>query len=189
MTGDLFVAGYAIVSADGMIADRDRHMPGGLKVEADARFFTNALDAAALIVHGRHSHEQQPASNRRLRLVVTSQVASLEDHPELPRARLWNPNGMSFAEAAGKMGVRSGLVAVTGGARVFDLFLQIGFDAFHLSCANKVRLPGGRPVFPRVPELTPEQVLMDGGLRPGPVQVLDDALQVSLVTWTPAQGS
>ena len=53
------IEGYAIVSADGMIADRDRHMVDGLKIDADARFFTQGLDDAAVIVHGAHSHEQQ----------------------------------------------------------------------------------------------------------------------------------
>lgn len=63
--------GYAIVSADGMIADRERQMPDGLKIPADVRFFNDGLDSAALIVHGRHSHEQQAVSDRRRRLVVT----------------------------------------------------------------------------------------------------------------------
>src|SRR5208282_4539613 len=40
-----------------------------------------------------------------------------------------------------------GPVAVPGGQSVFDLFLQIGFDAFHLSRAHGVMLPGGRAVF------------------------------------------
>jgi len=33
------VEGYAIVSADGMIADHDRKMIDDLKIDADARFF------------------------------------------------------------------------------------------------------------------------------------------------------
>jgi hypothetical protein len=94
---------------------------------------------------------------------------------------------MPFAEAAAKMGVTTGDVAVTGGGRVFELFLEIGFDAFHLSRAHNVRLPGGRPVLPGVPERTPEQLLMDAGLRPGPVRVLDDRARVTLVTWTPTR--
>ena len=49
--------GYAIVSADGMIADADGHMPPALQNPADARFFSEALDRAAVLVHGRHSHE------------------------------------------------------------------------------------------------------------------------------------
>ena len=38
-------------------------------------------------------------------------------------------------------------MAVPGGQVVFDLFLKIGFDAFHLTRAHGVRLPGGRALF------------------------------------------
>jgi hypothetical protein len=31
-----------------MIADRNRHMPDGLKIDADVRFFNDGLDRAAL---------------------------------------------------------------------------------------------------------------------------------------------
>jgi hypothetical protein len=63
------IEGYAIVSADAMIADRNRLMPDGLKIEADVRFFNEGLDSAAVVVHGRHSHEQQAVSDRRWRLI------------------------------------------------------------------------------------------------------------------------
>src|SRR5882757_6147482 len=56
------IEGYVIVSADGMLANADRVMPAGLKFEGDKQFFTAALDAASLIVHGRHSFEEQPIS-------------------------------------------------------------------------------------------------------------------------------
>jgi DNA polymerase III sliding clamp (beta) subunit (PCNA family) len=64
------IEGYVIVSADGMLADADRVMPDSLKFEADKLFFEQALDRAALIVHGRHSHEQQPNSPKRKRQVT-----------------------------------------------------------------------------------------------------------------------
>jgi dihydrofolate reductase len=180
--------GYAIVSADGMIADRNRHMPDGLKIPADVQFFNDGLDSAVLIVHGGHSHEEQGAvSDRRRRLVVTNSVASMAEHPHIPNASLWNPAGMSFDEACTVMAVTSGNAAVTGGAGVFGLFLDIGFDAFHLSRAGKVLIPGGRPVFPEVPERTPEQVLTEHGLTPGPVRVLDVEAQATLVTWADAR--
>ena len=41
-----------------MLANAQNAMPDELKFEGDKRFFTAALDRAALIVHGRHSHEQ-----------------------------------------------------------------------------------------------------------------------------------
>ena len=62
---DLRIEGYVIVSADGMLANAARVMPDELKFEGDKQFFTAALDRAALIVHGRHSGEDQPDSPRR----------------------------------------------------------------------------------------------------------------------------
>ncbi|MFT2622278.1 hypothetical protein ACMWQU_28390, partial [Escherichia coli] len=68
--------GYVIVSGDGMLADAQNMMPDELKFEGDKRFFTAALDRAALIVHGRHSHEDQPNSPQRRRIVLTRKVAA-----------------------------------------------------------------------------------------------------------------
>jgi dihydrofolate reductase len=187
MAQQVRIEGYAIVSADGMLADRNRKMPDGLKIDADVLFFNQGLARAALIVHGRNSHEQQANSDRRRRLVVTRSIPALAKHPSMPLAQLWNPAGASFAEACRSTGVNEGMVAVTGGAEVFRLFLDIGFDAFHLSRAGKVLLPGGRPVFPEVPALTPEEVLASHGLRPGPIQMLDVAAEATLVSWEPRQ--
>jgi hypothetical protein len=52
---------------------------------------------------------------------------------------------------------------VIGGTDAFGLFLD-RYDAFHLTHAPGVRLPGGRPVFPHVPERTPEEMLASHGL-------------------------
>jgi dihydrofolate reductase len=188
MSKHVRVEGYAIVSADGMLADRNGKMPDQLKIDADVRFFNQGLDRAAVVVHGRNSHEQQASSDRRWRLIVTHRIAALAEYPSIPNARLWNPAGASFAEACRAIGLTEGTAAVTGGAEVFDLFLKkIGFDAFYLSRAGNVRLPGGRPVFPEVPVLTPEQVLAKHGLVPGPIQALDAEAEASLVTWEPPQ--
>jgi dihydrofolate reductase len=178
------IEGYAVVSTDGMIADRNGHMPHGLKHEPDARFFREGLDSAALIVHGRHSHEQQgPISDRRKRLIVSDRRAGFSADGSLPNAWVWNPASMPFEDACRKIGVREGEIAVSGGTGVFGLFLKIGFDVFHLSRVAKLALPGGRPVFPDVPTKTPEQVLTERGLKAGPVQVLDAAEGVTLVSW------
>ena len=178
------IEGYAIVSADGMIADRNGHMPEGLKHEADARFFRAGLDGAALVVHGRHSHEQQGSvSDRRKRLVVSDRIAGLAVHPSLANAWVWNPASLPFHEACANIGVTEGNIAVIGGTGVFGLFLQIGFDVFHLSRAGRLVLPGGRPVFRHVPAKTPDQLLTELGLKPGPLQVLDPAEDVTLLSW------
>jgi len=180
------IVGYAIVSLDGMLADRHVHMPDSLKIEADQRQFESGLDAADLLVHGRHSHEGQPNSPQRKRLILTRRVAAIAEDPGHPKAMLWNPAGVPFEDACRAMGVSNGVVAVIGGTDVFGLFLDIGYDAFHLSRAGKVQLPGGRPVFPQVPAKTPEEVLAEHGLQPGPTQVLDAQAEATLVAWTRA---
>jgi dihydrofolate reductase len=185
MAQRISIEGYAIVSADGMIADRNREMPPGLRIEADVRFFAEALDTAAIVVHGRNSYEQQTRSDRRRRLIVTDSVTTLDAHPRFPNAWRWNPEGIAFSDACKAAGVSEGIAAITGGAGVFRLFLEIGFAAFHLSRAGKVRLPGGLPVFPQVPAQTPEEVLADHGLAPGPVRVLDADADATLVMWRP----
>jgi len=151
MSGHVRTEGCAIVSADGMLADCHGHMPNRLKVDADHRFFEQSLDRTALVVHGRHSHERQPRSDGRRRLILTGSIGAIAEHPSIPKALLWNPAGASFVEACHAIGVSEGVVAVIGGTKVFGLFLDIGFDAFHLSRAAKVEFPDGRPVFPPSP--------------------------------------
>ena len=70
------IEGYVIVSADGMLANARHVMPDELKFEGDKRFFSSALDRADLIVHGRRSHEEQPNSPQRTRIIVTRRVAA-----------------------------------------------------------------------------------------------------------------
>jgi hypothetical protein len=181
--------GYAIVTADGMLADRHGRIPRELKIDADQRFFEQGLEAADLIVHGKHSHEQQPHSDQRRRLVLTRKIAGLAPHTSLPNAKWWNPAGPSFAEACRAIDIAEGVVAVTGGTEVFELFLAIGYDAFHLSRVGSVRLSAGRPVFPGVPAQTPEDIPAHYGYVPGPVRVLDDAAAATLVTWQPRHTS
>jgi hypothetical protein len=88
-----------------------------------------------------------------------------------------------IAWLASEVSLSDGKAAVTGGTGVFGLFLDIGFDAFPLSRAGKVLMPGGRPVFPQVPGRTPKEVLIEHGLVPGPVRVLDARAEATLVTW------
>lgn len=184
MAGATSIEGYAIVSEDGMLADANRHIPDGLKIKADQEFFHGALERAAVVVHGRHSHEGGPRAANRHRLVLTSRVASLEPDPAHPNSLLWNPEGATLAQAWERLGAPSGLLAVIGGPQAYALFLDIGYDAFHLSRAANVWLPGGRPVFPQIgPGRTAEDVLASHGLKPGPTQVLDQAAGATLVTW------
>jgi len=174
--------GYVIVSSDGMLADAQNVMPDQLKFEGDKRFFTAALDRAALIVHGRHSHEDQPNSPKRKRIILTRKVAAIEPDPSNPKALLWNPASAPFDAACERAGVSSGAVAIIGGPAVFDMFMD-RYDTFWLSVAPKVRLPGGEPCFPGVPMRTPEQILAAHGLKPGKAELLDPEDGVSVTPW------
>ena len=176
------IEGYAIVSTDGMIANAIGIMPEELKHDADLRFFMHGLDGVEAVVHGRHSHEQQPHSHLRRRLILTRHGPALAPDPSNEKALFWNPAGASFEEAWAALGVPDGSLAVIGGTEVFGMFLP-DYDVFYLTRAPGVRLPGGKPVFPQVPQQTPEEVLAGHGLAPGPPQVLDAASGLSVVGW------
>jgi dihydrofolate reductase len=184
MSEDCRIEGYAIVSADGMIADENGHMPDILRNEADLRFFDSQLERADVVVQGRNSHEGHDNSERRRRLVVTRRIATIEPNPDLPNSMLWNPAGASFREACAALGLSSGVAAIIGGPEVYSLFLDIGYDGFHLSRSAKVSLPGGLPVFlqGRLGR-SPEAVLSQYGLAPGTERTLDEANAVTLVSW------
>ena len=179
---DLRIEGYVIVSGDGMLANADRVMPNELKFEGDKKFFTTALDRADLIVHGRHSQEDQPNSPRRKRIVVTRKIGALAPDPSNPKATLWNPAGAGFEAACDFAGVRSGTVAVIGGPDVFGMFLD-RYDTFWLSQAPRVRLPGGEPCFPGVPAHSPQDILAAHGLRAGDAEILDPTNGVTVTPW------
>ena len=178
----LRIDGYVIVSADGMLADSHRAMPQELTFEGDKRFFTAALDRADLIVHGRHSHEGQPNSPQRKRIILTRTVGAIADDRSDPKATLWNPAGASFEAACDHAGIRAGTVAIIGGPDVFDMFME-RYDTFWLSQAPRVRLPGGEPVFSGVPSQTPQEILARHGLTPGESQILDAEHEVRVTPW------
>jgi hypothetical protein len=178
----LRIEGYVIVSADGMLADASHVMPDALKFEGDKQFFTEALDRADLIVHGRHSCEDQPNSPLRKRVIVTRTIAGIAPDPSNPKATLWNPAMTSFEAACDHAGVRAGRVAIIGGPNVFDMFMD-RYDTFWLSQAPRVRLAGGEPVFPGVPGQTPQQTLARHGLKAGQRLTLDAANGVSVTPW------
>jgi dihydrofolate reductase len=177
------IEGFAIVSADGMIADAAGHMPDSIKNDADQKFFQDSLDEAAALVHGRHSHEGGPRAARRRRLMLTRRVAATAPDPDHPHSLLWNPAGASLDEALRALGAPDGVVAIIGGTDVFGMFLP-RYDSFHLTHAAQARIPGGRPVFPEVGAgCTPEDLLARNGLKAGPRRQLDSGAGVSLVEW------
>lgn len=179
---ELRIEGYVIVSADGMLANADRVMPDELRFEGDNKFFTAALDRADLIVHGRNSYEDQPNSPLRKRIVLTRTIGAIAPGPSNPKTMLWNPAGASFESACDLSGVRSGAVAIIGGPQVFAMFMD-RYDTFWLSQAPRVRLPGGEPCFPGVPERSPQEILAARGLKAGEAQILDAAHGVVVTPW------
>ena len=174
------IIGFAIISEDGMLADAGGLMPDSLKIAADQRFFEQGLDGVDVVVHGKNSHEHQPHSHLRRRLIVTRKVPALEPDAAEQKAWLWNPAGASLHQALSAVGMPDARLGVLGGTDVFGMFLG-QYDIFHLSRAHGVRLPGGRPVFPQVPAQSPEQVLASHGMEPCPPVFADKELEI--VTW------
>lgn len=178
----LRIEGYVILSANGMLADANRVMPPALKFDADQRFFEAALDRANLIVHGKHSFEDQPRSPLRTRIWVTHDVPSLAADPSNPKATLWNPAGASFEDACRHAGVTSGTAAIIGGPNVFDMFMD-RFDVFWLSQAHRLTIPGGTGGFPGIPQRSPQDILASHGLKATETRVLDAEHAVDLTAW------
>ena len=176
------IEGFAIVSEDGMLADAVGVMPAALQLPADQRFFEAGLDRADLMVHGRHSGERQRRSAERWRLIATRQVDALAPDPANPRALLWNPAGASLEDGVAALGLEEPAVAAIGATEVFGLFLD-RYDAFYLTRGPRLRLPGGRPVFPGVPKRTPEAVLTTHGLAHAENISLDAATGLAVALW------
>jgi hypothetical protein len=178
----LQIEGFAIISDDGMLADADGNLPSTLVIDADQQFLSDGLDRADLLVRGRNSHENQPRSAHRRRLIVTRQIKSFAPVPEQPRALLWNPAGLCLENAAKMLGVVNGTAAILGGTESFGMFL-CRYDVFNLSRVAGLRLPLGRAVFPHVPDVTPEAMLASSGLIKSAQRSLDESFGVTLSTW------
>ena len=95
-------------------------------------------------------------------------------------ATFWNPAGLLLDALLGQLGITTGTIAVTGGTRVFDLFLP-RYTRFALSEVPGLTLPGGRPAFTSGP---PNAVLAAAGLEPGEPELIDPAAGVTLTRWT-----
>ena len=151
-------------------------------IEADQRFLSDGLDRTSVIVHGRNSLENQPQFSQRRRLIATRKIRSIAETPNQARALPWNPAGISLEKAAEILGVWLGTVAILGGTEIFSLFLP-RYDVFHLWRVAGLRLSGGRPVFPQVPQFRAEAVLASSKLTPTAQLPLDVARGVTLSTW------
>jgi dihydrofolate reductase len=187
MIGSHPIEGYAIVSADGMIADANGAMPDCIRNDADQHFLQAAMDRAAAIVHGRRSHEGGPRAAKRKRLVVTRQIPAIAADPSQPNALFWNPAGASLEQAIDALSVGAGPIAIIGGTDVFSLFLPL-YDVFHLSRATHAKIPGGQPLFSAVsPTATVDDVLMRYGLRASPPRNIDASAGITLTNFQRVQ--
>ena len=183
MTKAFCIEGFVIASADGNIADHRHAMPQDLHSDADQAQFSAALDKADVLVHGAHSHEGQPRSDLRRRLIMTRQ-RGLAKVAVGPNGLNWNPEESSLAQACEAFNLRAGRVAVLGGPEVFLHFLHVGYDAFYLSRLGGLVIPGGLPVFARraVPE-SAETLLARHGLTPDAAQLLEAERDVTVTVW------
>jgi hypothetical protein len=175
------IHGYAIVTDDDRIAGADGATPAGLRNEADWLNFQHELDLADLIVLGRLGHQANPNLKGRRRLVVSNAARGLEardgDLWWRPAATPWSVVSQALLPAGGR-------VAVPGGQGVFDLFLSIGYEAFHLTRGHGVLAPGGRALFSACDSgMSAEAVLTDAGLTAGETRVLDAGANVTLTVW------
>lgn len=181
MPGRIDITGYAIVSDDDKIAGADGLTPASLRNEKDWELYQRAQEVAALVVFARRSHEFEPNTLKTPRLVVSREAAGLEQRPD---GWWWDPRRMTWEEAAVRLLPAGGAVAVCGGQVVFDLFLMIGFDGFHLSRAHGVNLPGGRSVFSACDRGVPAAAALEQhGLTLSKTILLDPAHGVDMTIW------
>lgn len=172
------IHGYAIVSRDDRIADASGAMPDSLRNGADWAYFQAGLDRADWVALGRVSHEAAANAKGRRRLIVSGAARGLETRAD---GAWWRPDEVGFGEVAARLLPHGGRIAVPGGQGVFELFLQVGYDAFHLARADAAELPGGRGLFAATQGGEPaEATLRRAGLTPGPARWLDPAARVSL---------
>jgi hypothetical protein len=90
----------------------------------------------------------------------------------------WNPAGIGFPRVLAGLGIADGTIAVTGGQRVFDLFLPL-FTRFDLAEVAGVTIPDGVPCFSSG---MPEEVLARAELMAGKPEELDTG--VTLTIWS-----
>ena len=181
MPRQLDITGYAIVSDDDKIAGADGLIPPSLRNEEDWKLYQREQEVANLVVFARRSHELEPNIHKTPRLVVSREAPGLEQRPD---GWWWDPRRTTWEEVAARLLPTGGRVALGGGQVVFDLFLMIGFDGFHLSRAHGVKLPGGRSVFSACDKGVPAAtVLEQHGLSLSKTIPLDLAHDVEMTIW------
>ena len=176
------INGYAIVSDDDMIAAADGLTPLSLRNEKDWEYYQRAQARSDLVVLARRSHEFEPNVRGDRRLVISQ--AAVEALEKRADALWWNPARVGWKDLAARILPFGGEVAVCGGQGAFDLFLDIGYDAFHMSRAYGVLLPVGRKVFSASERgVSAEVVLADAGLTLSETIPLDPEHGIEMKVW------
>ena len=98
---------------------------GLAQVRRRSTLLESGLDGVDVVVHGRHSHERQPRSYLRRRLILTRQVPAIAADSSNEKALFWNPAGASFEQALAVLGTPDSSVGVIGGTDVFGMFLDL----------------------------------------------------------------
>ena len=125
-----------------MIADANGEVPAALRNDKDWEQYQAALAASDLVVFARISHENEPNTHGDPRMVMSRDAKGWSSAPD---AWWWNPADVRLGRGrCAQVLPDGGEVAAPGGQGVFDLFLGIGYDVFHLARARGVKLPGGR---------------------------------------------
>lgn len=181
--------GYAVVSADGLMADADGRMPDQLKFDADWDYFQSALDRADVTLIGRATHEAAPNVKKRRRLVFSSRVQGILRDDE---TTFWADPMKTDANAVlTEMAGPGADVAVVGGQGVFDWVLsKPGFSSFHISLAHHVRLGSGRHIFRDAADLEAAILLLqERGLTLSRQVWFDQDAGLELLVYGKAKGS
>jgi hypothetical protein len=167
-----------MISEDKIVADATGAMASKLVSEADQRFLSDRLDRASVIVHGRNSHEI--SRNPGAATTNCEPQDSVNCQGSRPAAGCcgilpvfpWRRRPRSLASGMERL-------RILGGTEIFGLFLP-RYDVFHLLRVAGLRLSGGRPVFPQVPQFSVEAVLASSKLSPTAQLPLDEARGVTL---------
>jgi hypothetical protein len=188
MIGTQRIEGYAIVSADGMIADAGGAMPASIRNDADQKFLQAELDlrrggGAWTVIR----YEGGPRAARRKRLIVTRRIAC---HRAGSVAAQYAPCGIrpgrrSNRRIADARRRGAGTIAIIGGTEVFGLFLP-RYRRFP-PYTRRPRQDSWRTAGLSAnlgPQVTPEESPRPLTVcRPGPRRDIDAAAGITLTTW------
>jgi hypothetical protein len=145
------IEGYAIVSEDGMLANAAGVIPDSLKFEADRHFFERGLDGVDVVVHGRHSHERQPRSYLRRRLILTGKFRPSRPTRRMKRRCCGTRPVLRSSKPWLRWGRQTAALASLVATEVFGMFLDTVMMFSTCRRRPMCGCPAGDRSFPRYP--------------------------------------